>query len=58
MGLSIAKEILEQNDSRIDIKSEVGKGTDVIIRIPTKIKTIPEISKKIAREYYKELYSN
>lgn len=38
LGLAIAKEILDQNDSRIDIKSEVGKGTDVIIRIPTKIK--------------------
>ena len=38
LGLAIAKEILEQNDSKIDIKSEVGKGTDVIIRIPTKIK--------------------
>lgn len=38
LGLSIAKEILDQNDSEIDIKSVVGKGTDVIIRIPTKIK--------------------
>ncbi len=38
LGLAIAKEILDQNDSKIDIKSEVGKGTDVIIRIPTKIK--------------------
>lgn len=35
-GLPIAKEILEQNDGRIDIKSEVGKGTEVVIRIPTK----------------------
>lgn len=38
LGLSIVKEILDQNDSRIDIKSELGKGTDVIIRIPTKVK--------------------
>ena len=36
LGLSIAKEILTQNNSRIDIKSEVGKGTEVVIRIPTK----------------------
>ena len=35
-GLSIAKEILDKNDSRIDIKSEFGKGTEVVIRIPTK----------------------
>ena len=35
-GLPIAKEILEQNGGSIDIKSEVGKGTEVVIRIPTK----------------------
>lgn len=35
-GLPIAKEILAQNDGMIDIKSEVGKGTEVVIRIPTK----------------------
>ena len=35
-GLPIAKEILMQNDGRIDIKSEFGKGTEVVIRIPTK----------------------
>lgn len=35
-GLPIAKEILTQNDGRIDIKSELGKGTEVVIRIPTK----------------------
>ena len=35
-GLSIAKEILTQNDGRIDIKSELSKGTEVVIRIPTK----------------------
>ena len=38
LGLAIAKEILDQNDGKIDIKSEIGKGTDVIIRIPTKVK--------------------
>lgn len=36
LGLSIAKEILEKNNSKIDLKSELGKGTEVVIRIPTK----------------------
>ena len=36
LGLSIAKEILNKNKGSIDIKSEVGKGTEVVIRIPTK----------------------
>lgn len=36
LGLSIAKEILDQNNGMIDIKSEVQKGTEVVIRIPTK----------------------
>ena len=36
LGLSIAKEILDKNDGSIDIKSEQGTGTEVVIRIPTK----------------------
>ena len=36
LGLSIAKEILNQNGGSIDIKSEAGKGTEVVIRVPTK----------------------
>lgn len=36
LGLSIAKEILDKNGGRIDIKSIVGKGTEVVITIPTK----------------------
>ena len=36
LGLSIAKEILDKNGGSIDIKSEVGKGTEVVIRVPTK----------------------
>ena len=36
LGLSIAKEILDKNNGSIDIKSEQGKGTEVVIRIPTK----------------------
>ena len=39
LGLSIAKEILDTNNGSIDIKSEVGKGTEVVIRIPTKQKS-------------------
>ncbi len=35
-GLSIAKEILDKNGGSIDIKSVVGEGTEVVIRIPTK----------------------
>ena len=35
LGLSIAKEILDKNGGRIDIKSVVGKGTEVVITIPT-----------------------
>ncbi len=34
LGLSIAKEILDQNNGSIDIKSQAGKGTEVVIRIP------------------------
>ena len=34
LGLSIAKEILDKNNGSINIKSELGKGTEVVIRIP------------------------
>ncbi len=37
LGLSIAKEILDKNGGSIDIKSIVGQGTEVVIRIPTKV---------------------
>lgn len=37
LGLSIAKEILDRNEGSIDIKSEAGKGTEVVIRIPAKV---------------------
>lgn len=36
LGLSIAKEILDKNAGSIDIKSVVGQGTEVVIKIPTK----------------------
>ena len=35
LGLAIAKEILDKNAGSIDIKSVVGQGTEVVIRIPT-----------------------
>ena len=38
LGLSIAKDLLDRNSGSIDIKSEVGKGTEVVIKIPTKAK--------------------
>ena len=37
LGLSIAKEILDKNGGSIDIKSVVGQGTEVVVRIPTKV---------------------
>ncbi|MBQ9266873.1 MAG: HAMP domain-containing protein [Clostridia bacterium] len=36
LGLPIAKEIIEANGGSIDMKSEVGKGTEVIIKVPLK----------------------
>lgn len=40
-GLSIVKEILNKNNGKIDISSEFGKGTEVIIRF--NIKSKPDI---------------
>ena len=40
LGLSIAKEILDKNGGSIDIKSVVGQGTEVVIKVPTKEKKI------------------
>ena len=40
LGLSIAKEIIEQNNGSIDIKSVLGKGTEVVIRIPVEKKNM------------------
>ena len=36
LGLSIAKDLLGRNGGSIDIKSEIGKGTEVVIKVPTK----------------------
>ncbi|MEG0737116.1 MAG: ATP-binding protein [Longicatena sp.] len=38
LGLSIVKEMIDGNDGTIDIKSEVNKGTEVIITLPTVMK--------------------
>ena len=38
LGLSIVKEIIDGNDGTIDIRSEVNKGTEVIVTLPTKMK--------------------
>ena len=40
LGLSIAKEVLDKNGGSIDIKSQVNKGTEVVIKIPTKNREI------------------
>ena len=36
LGLPIAKEIIEANNGSIDMKSEVGKGIEVVMKIPCK----------------------
>ena len=36
LGLSIAKDLLDKNGGSIDIKSIVGEGTEVVIKVPTK----------------------
>ena len=35
LGLSIVKEITNQNKGSVDIISELGKGTEVVLRFPT-----------------------
>ena len=47
LGLAIAKEIIEQNRGSIDIKSEFGKGTEVVVRIPVKTREIIENNENI-----------
>ena len=36
--MPIAKKIIEEHDGKIDIKSQPGKGTRVIVRLPIKQK--------------------
>jgi two-component system sensor histidine kinase VicK len=40
LGLSIVKEIVDGNNGKIDIKSKVNEGTEVIVTLPTKIKAV------------------
>lgn len=37
LGLSIAKDLLDKNGGSIDIKSVAGEGTEVVIKVPTKV---------------------
>ena len=45
-GLSIVKEILDKNNGKIDISSELGKGTEVIIRFNVKEANLENIKSK------------
>ena len=47
LGLAIAKEIIEQNHGSIDIKSQFGKGTEVVLRIPAKNREIIENKEEV-----------
>ena len=42
LGLSIAKEVMEQNGGSIQIKSELKKGTEVVIRVPVNKKSMSD----------------
>ena len=45
-GLSIVKEILDKNKGKIDISSEFGKGTEVIIRVNVKEANLENIKSR------------
>ena len=45
-GLSIVKEILDKNNGKIDISSELGKGTEVIIRFNVKESNLENIKSR------------
>lgn len=47
LGLSIVKEIVHGNDGSIDIKSEVGTGTEVTIILPSKLDILNEGENKV-----------
>jgi len=42
LGLNIAKEIIKNHNGKIEIKSELNKGTDVIIYLPLEVKNEKE----------------
>ena len=45
LGLSIAQKIMNRNNGKIEIKSEVGKGTEVTLRLPANKEQVEEIKK-------------
>ena len=45
-GLSIVKEILDKNNGKIDRSSELGKGTEVIIRFNVKEANLENIKSR------------
>ena len=53
-GLSIVKEILDKNNGKIDISSEFGKGTEVIIRFNVKEANMESIKTKQKLKLTKE----
>ena len=53
-GLSIVKEILNKNNGKIDISSEFGKGTEVIIRFNVKEANMESIKTKQKLKLTKE----
>ena len=53
-GLSIVKEILDKNNGKIDISSEFGKGTEVIIRCNVKEANMESIKTKQKLKLTKE----
>ena len=53
-GLSIVKEILDKNNGKIDISSELGKGTEVIIRFNVKEANMESIKTKQKLKLTKE----
>ncbi|MCT2558082.1 ATP-binding protein [Tsuneonella sp. YG55] len=44
LGLAIVKHIVERHRGRLDIDSEVGKGTSVVVRIPLSTKAAQDLS--------------
>ena len=53
-GLSIVKETLDKNNGKIDISSEFGKGTEVIIRFNVKEANMESIKTKQKLKLTKE----